>query len=147
MFRHAVSDEPIALSPLILSAPDFTEFVGHLLTSNFFFTNLTMISLASTPRSFSDPWVSSLIIFSILAYHRAIVLIFYGYQWFRSAPVSQSLLYKCGIKSLLFQSLFDLIYVFVLLICSLVPFQSMFLSENMLFSSYLLVSLFNVFIN
>ncbi len=144
MLGHAVSDKPITFTSLILGTPNLAQFIYHFLTFYFFLTYFTVITFTSASWGFSDPRVSSFFILSIFTNHWRVVLVFYSYQGFRPASVSQPLFNESCVKSLLFQCLLDLIDIFVLLVGSLMSFKSMFLSKNMFFSSNLVISLSNI---
>lgn len=147
MSWFGTSDKSIALSFLVLSTPNFTQFICHSFTLNLLFTHLTMISFTSTSRSFSDTRFSSLFILSIFIHHVLALPIFNSDQRSWSTSTTKSFLYQSRIHTLFFNMFFYRINIFIFLIGSSVSLKSMLFSEYILLSSNFIVGLLNIFIN
>jgi hypothetical protein len=135
MFGHGRPDEAIALTLLVMGAPDLAQLVYHLHSTHFLLAHRTMVTLAATARSLTDARPAFLVVFRILIHHLVRFLSLYYTEGLRSAAVSQSFLDQGGVKSLCLQGVLDILDIFEFGVCGLVFFKGVFFPEDVFLSS------------
>jgi hypothetical protein len=141
---HGSADEAIALALLILGPPDFTQLVSILLSFNFLLRQFSLVSLAATPRGFSNFRSCPFSFFSFLVHHISLLAILDGDERFGPAAIPEALFNEGGIEALVFDDLFDSFNVFVLLVGRSVLLEGVLLSEDVFLAADFLEGLLNI---
>ena len=146
---HFSPDESVWLTSFVLGSPDFALFIDCLLTLNFGYGELSVVTFASGSWSLSDS-ISDLFACFLVFLHHFVIIIFLWLldlsQRFGSTSVSHSFFNQWRVNALLLQNFFEFIHRFVLFIGSSVSFQGVLFSESVLLLLDFVVGFFDLFV-